>query len=115
MPPGLLATGSTSQKRQAAELQPQIDSLEAAVAEARGELERHKAALGKLSLLVSCQKVYRGMSGGALPESFRKPDALNFRGQQTRSWDAHNTTRMRKLMRRLDSRRYFHLLPSYST
>tara|TARA_B110001452_G_scaffold152699_1_gene127039 strand:+ start:650 stop:1222 length:573 start_codon:yes stop_codon:yes gene_type:complete len=38
------------------------------------------AALGKLSLLVSCQKVYRGMSGGALPESFRKPDALNFRG-----------------------------------
>ena len=39
----------TSQKRQAAELQPQIDTLEAAVAEARGELERHKAALGKLS------------------------------------------------------------------
>ena len=39
----------TNQKRQAAELQPQIDTLEAAVAEARGELERHKAALRKLS------------------------------------------------------------------
>jgi len=35
-------------RRLAAELQPQIDLLEAAVEEARGELNRHKAALKKL-------------------------------------------------------------------
>ena len=35
-------------RRLAAELQPQIDTLEAAVEEARGELNRHKAALKKL-------------------------------------------------------------------
>ena len=39
---------SDNTRRLAAELQPQIDQLEAAVEEARGELNRHKAALKKL-------------------------------------------------------------------
>ena len=39
---------SDNTRRLAAELQPQIDQLEAAVGEARGELNRHKAALKKL-------------------------------------------------------------------
>lgn len=40
---------SSNQKRQAAELQPQIDALDAQVAEVRAELDRHKAALQKLN------------------------------------------------------------------
>ena len=40
---------SSNLKRQAAELQPQIDALTSSVEEVRGELDRHKAALAKLS------------------------------------------------------------------
>ena len=45
----LAADVQTTQRRQAAELQPQIDALEAAVDEARTELGKHKANLAKLT------------------------------------------------------------------
>ena len=45
----LAADVQTTQRRRAAELQPQIDALEAAVDEARTELGKHKANLAKLT------------------------------------------------------------------
>ena len=45
----LAADVQTTHRRQAAELQPQIDALEAAVDEARTELGKHKANLAKLT------------------------------------------------------------------
>ena len=38
------------------------------------------SALSKLALLGACETVYRGMSGGELPESFRRADASHFKG-----------------------------------
>ena len=38
------------------------------------------AALSKLALLGKCETVYRGMSGGELPETFRRADASRFKG-----------------------------------
>ena len=38
------------------------------------------AALRKLGVLSRCDKVYRGMSGGSLPASFKEPDGVNFTG-----------------------------------
>ena len=38
------------------------------------------SALSKLALLGRCETVYRGMSGGELPETFRRADASRFKG-----------------------------------